>query len=295
MCSTASRRRRSASRVESQYDPTRIAKAIAVLKELLAEHGHQFATITPEVKTIPPASVAVIFKIKEGPTVKVGKIKFTGNRHLNSRTLRDAMRNLRPIGVPHSIFLENLFARTYDASKLEEDSERVRQAYRDRGYFEAIVGEPSTHIRNEGGLSLLTFRPKKGKRIDITMPIEEGERYRLGGITFTGNEHVTNVKALRAQFAMKDGDYFNYTAFAKGLENLRKAYGTLGYINFAAVPTPRFDEAKKHLYLDIDIDEGKHFYVSRIEFRAIPSPATSSSAASCCSKRARSTTAISGS
>lgn len=252
--------------VESQYDPTRIAKAIAVLKALLGEHGHQFPTITPEVKTIPPASVAVTFNIKEGPTVKVGNIRFTGNRNLNSRTLRYAMRNLRPIGVPHSIFLENLFARTYDASKLEEDSERVRQAYQNHGYFKAIVGEPSTHIRNEGGLSLLTFRPKKGKRIDITLPIEEGQRYRLGGITFTGNEHVKNVKALRAQFNIKDGDYFNYTAVAKGLENLRKAYGTLGYINYAAVPTPRFDEAKKLLYLDIDIDEGKPFYVSRIEF-----------------------------
>ena len=36
------------------------------------------------------------------------------------------MKNLRPIGIPHSIFLENLFARTFDASKLDEDTERVR-------------------------------------------------------------------------------------------------------------------------------------------------------------------------
>jgi outer membrane protein insertion porin family len=252
--------------VESQYDPTRIAKAIAVLKELLSEHGHQFPTITPEIKTIPPASVSVTFNIKEGPTVKVGNIRFTGNQHLSSRTLRYAMRNLRPIGIPHSIFLENLFARTYDASKLEEDSERVRVAYQNHGYFKTIVGEPSTHIRNEGGLSFFTFRPRKGKRIDITMPIEEGARYRLGGITFTGNNAVKNVRALRAQFAIKDGEYVNFTAISKGLENLRKAYGTLGYINFVANPQTRFDEAKKLIYLDIDIDEGKPFYVSRIEF-----------------------------
>ena len=51
---------------------------------MLAEHGHQFATIKTDVKTIPPASVQVNFNIKEGPTVKVGNIKFTGNQHLSS-------------------------------------------------------------------------------------------------------------------------------------------------------------------------------------------------------------------
>ena len=252
--------------VESQYDPTRIARAVTVLKELLGEHGHQFPTIKADVKTIPPASVAVNFIIKEGPTVKVGNIRFTGNRNINSRTLRASMKNLKPVGIPRSIFLENLFARTYDASKLEEDSERVRVAYQNHGYFKAVVEEPSTRIRNEGGLSLLTFRPKKGKRIDITLPIEEGDRYRLGGITFKGNSPRIPVRALRAQFAIKDGDYFNYTAVSKGLDNLRKAYGTLGYINFVGNPAPRFDEAKKLLYIDIDIDEGKPYYVSKIEF-----------------------------
>ena len=42
--------------VESQYDPARIARAEVVLKGLLAEHGHQFATVNYEIKTIPPAA-----------------------------------------------------------------------------------------------------------------------------------------------------------------------------------------------------------------------------------------------
>ncbi len=253
--------------VESPYDPTRLARAIDVIRALLAEHGHQFATVKPDVKTIPPSSVSITFNIKEGPTVKVGNITFTGNRSVPSRDLRAAMRNLRPIGVPHSIFLENIFARTYDASKLEEDTERVRRALQDRGYFRAGVADPITHIRNEGGLSFFTFRPRQGKRIDIRIPVEEGERYRLGHITFTGNTHVPNVKALRAQFPTKDGEYFNATAVGKGLENLRKAYGSLGYINFTAVPTPQPDDAKHVVNLDIEIDEGKAFTVSRIEFQ----------------------------
>jgi outer membrane protein insertion porin family len=252
--------------VESQYDATKIARAVVVLKDLLAEHGHQFATVTPEIKKIPPASVAITFKIKEGPTVKVGKIAFQGNNNLSNRTLRAAMKNLKPIGIPHSIILENLFPRTFDASKLDEDTERVRQAYRDRGYFKAQTSEPTTHVRDAGGLNPFTLRPSKGKRIDILMPVEEGARYKLAGINFTGNAHVPNVKALRAQFAQKDGEWFNATMFSKGLDQLRKSYGSLGYINMVANPVPVPDEAKKTITLNIDIEEGKPFYVSRIEF-----------------------------
>ncbi len=252
--------------VESQYDPTKVERAVVVLRELLAEHGHQFAVVKVDVKTIPPASVSINLNVKEGPTVKVGKIEFTGNENYPARDLRRSMKNLKPIGIPHSIFLENLFAKTYDASKLEEDSERVRQAYHDKGYYAANVGNPETHLRDESGLSLITFRPRKGKRIDITLPIDEGERYRLGSITFSGNKAVSNSKALRAQFPVKDGDWFNATAIGKGLENLHKAYGQLGYINFVGIPTPSVDEAKKTVNLNIDIDEGKQYYVSRIEF-----------------------------
>jgi outer membrane protein insertion porin family len=252
--------------VESQYDPTRIKRAEVVLRDLLSEHGHQFATIKTEVKVIPPASVGITFRIKEGPTVKVGKIAFDGNYNLSSRVLRNAMVNLKPIGIPHSIIFENLFARTFDASKLDEDTERVRQAYRDRGYFKAETSDAQTRVRDAGGINPFTLRPSTGKRIDILMPVEEGERYRLGGITFKGNKSVPNTKALRAQFAQKDGEYFNATMFSKGLKDLQKAYGSLGYINMVANPIPRIDEAKKLVYLDIDIDEGKPFYVSRIEF-----------------------------
>ncbi len=176
------------------------------------------------------------------------------------------MKNLKPIGIPYSLVFENLFSQTFDASKLEEDTERVRQAYRDKGYYNAALEEPKTQIRDQGGLNWFTFRPNKGKRIDILMPVEEGARYRLGSITFTGYKAVNNVRGLRATFAVKDGDWFNATMIGKGLENLKKAYGTLGYINFGAIPKPVFDDAKKTVSLNVDIDEGKQFFVSRIEF-----------------------------
>src|SRR5207248_4265591 len=252
--------------VESQYDPTKVKKAEVVLKELLSEHGRQFATIRSEIRQIPPASVAVNFVVKEGPKVKVGKIKFENIHKVRSRELRAAMKNLRPVGIPRSIFFENLFAKTYDATKLQEDAERVRYAYQTKGYYKAVVEDPKTQIRDTGGGFRIWPFGGSGKRVDLTIPVEEGDRYHLGSITFSGQKAITNVKALRAQFPIKDGDVFDVESIRKGLDNLRKAYGELGYINFTPVPDTKPDDAKKIITLNIDIDEGKPFYVRRIEF-----------------------------
>jgi outer membrane protein insertion porin family len=255
--------------VESQYDPTKVKRAEVVIKELLSEHGRQFSTIRTEVRPIPPAAVSITFVVKEGPKVKVGKIIFTGNQHVKSRILRSAMKNLKPIGLPHSIFLENLFARTYDATKLDEDTERVRQEFQNRGYFKVVVNEPKTNIHDTGhkGFHIPLLQSGPGKAVDITMPIEEGDKYRLGEITFKGNKAIQNTKALRALFPIKDGDVFDRSKIGKGLEALGKAYGQFGYINFTSVPDTRFDEDKKLIFIDIDVDEGKQFYVRRIEFQ----------------------------
>src|SRR5438105_1778814 len=176
--------------VESQYDPTKIKKAEVTLKQLLAEHGRQFATIRTEVRPIPPAAVGITFVVREGPKVKVGHIRFRGNKHINDRTLRAAMKNLRPIGIPHSIFLESLFAKTYDATKLEEDTERVRAEFQNRGYFKVVVQEPKTVIRDSGhkGFHIPLVMKGAGKAVDITIPIEEGEVY---------DQHLWEVSLLR--------------------------------------------------------------------------------------------------
>jgi len=252
---------------ESQFDPTHVKRAEVVLKEMLAAKGHQYATVTTEIRQIPPAAVSITFNVKEGPTVKVGTITFEGNKKVPSKYLKAAMKNLKPIGIPHSLILENLFARTYDATKLGEDAERVRFAFQDRGYFKAIVEDPKTKMRDVNGVAwYFPIKARHGKVVDITVPVEEGERYKLKEITFTGNKALTNTAALRRLFKTKDGDWFNRTEVSKGLDDLRKAYSTLGYINETNIPNTEIDEEHKTITLKIDVDEGKQFFVRRIEF-----------------------------
>jgi outer membrane protein assembly factor BamA len=66
--------------VENQYDPTKVKKAEVSIKELLAEHGRQFSTIRTESVRFRPPPSASRFVIKEGPKVKVGKIRFRGQQ-----------------------------------------------------------------------------------------------------------------------------------------------------------------------------------------------------------------------
>src|SRR5207244_8955310 len=87
--------------VESQFDPTRIKKAEVVLKDLLGEHGRQFAKVTPQYERIASSNaVILVFKIEEGPKVKVGQIKFKGNHAFSDRKLIRAMRHDRPYSIP---------------------------------------------------------------------------------------------------------------------------------------------------------------------------------------------------
>jgi outer membrane protein insertion porin family len=50
----------------------------------------------------------------------------------------------------------------------------------------------------------------------------------------------------------------------KGLENLKNAYGELGYINYTPVPIPSLDEENRLVSFNIEIDEGKQFHIAGI-------------------------------
>jgi len=257
--------------VESRYDPTKIARATSVLKDLLGERGRQYATVTPEVRQIPPSSIELVFTVVEGPKVKVGAIDITGNTVMSDRVAIRSMKNLRPIGIPKSIFLENIFSKTFDQNKLDEDKDRLRNAYQERGYFRATVGEHTLTMRDVGGkgFRIPVFKPNKpGKRADLKIPIEEGSKYEMGKISFSEVKLFRTPEAvLRPVFQMTEGAIFDVSKLRKGMENLKKLYGEFGYIDFVAEPAFDFPEgAPPRIDLNLTVDEGKQFFVRRINF-----------------------------
>jgi outer membrane protein insertion porin family len=260
--------------VESQFDPTRIKKADIVLKELLGEHGRQFAKITPEYERIASSNAVILtFRIDEGPKVKVGKILFTGNHAFSDRKLIRAMRNDRPYSIPLYFSQINVLSKTYDHEKLIEDLEvGIRGLYQDNGYFKVVVLDPVLQNvdtqNNRYGIPLAGKVP--GKAVNITIPLEEGDRYTMGTLKVVSSDPdktlSLKVDALKNAFPLKQGDVFSATKVRKAIEDYGKIYGQYGFIDFVPQPDTEIDEAAKRINMTMRFDEGKQYYVRRIEF-----------------------------
>ena len=118
------------------------------------------------------------------------------------------------------------------------------------------------------GMHIPLIHPNKpGTAADITINVEEGKLYHLNNITFTGVKFFRTPEALMTPlFQMSKGDVFSTAKLRKGLENMRKLYGDFGFIDFVAEPS--FDPMPDSGLMDmsLSVDEGKQFFVRRIDF-----------------------------
>jgi len=264
--------------VESQFDPTRIKKAEVVLRELLGEHGRQFAVVKPTYERIAATNaVKLIFNVEEGPKVKVGQIRFEGNHAFSSRKIMRAMRHSRPYAIPLKVFNIDVGSKTFDRRKLNEDLEvGVRSLYQDNGYFKVLVKDPilqTVDVHRTGvPVPMPLIGRKRGKVTNITIPIEEGDRYRMGKLFFRNADpekgEALSIKReyLQQVFPLKEGDIFATDKVRKALEDYRKVYGEFGYIDFTAVPLTDVDDQTKTINLTLEFDEQKPYTIRHIEF-----------------------------
>jgi len=147
--------------------------------------------------------------------------------------------------------------RTYEGTLDEVTSEvleRVKAGWQNRGYFKVDVN---------GETKALTSSPA-GARIELTIHVNEGRQYRLGKITFKNNIVFADSSVLRDLFPLLEGDLFDRDKIGHGLDALRRAYAEAGYINFTSIPDTKFDDENKLADLEINLDEGKQFFISAI-------------------------------
>src|SRR5882672_10057249 len=138
---------------------------------------------------------------------------------------------------------------------IDDGLERVRLGWQNHGYFK---------VQATGEARILSGSPVS-QLIALSVHVDEGSRYALGGITFKNNKAISNVDALRGLFPIADGEMFNREKIGTGLENLRKAYGELGYLNFTELPDTKVDDGNNLIAVVIDFDEGQQFIVGSVK------------------------------
>ena len=217
------------------FDATSAASA---LTEVLKSRGYANAEVRPFVE-----QDRIRFFVNEGMRVPLAELRFEGNKVFSS---------------PELLTMANLcLARAgegpsgYDSEKLEYCGRRVADQIRNAGYLEAK-------------LQSTTKRAAKGYA--VTFAIDEGILYRLGKIKIEGAEVFTEDE-IKAKFGLREGDIAKANSIYKWLfEDLKNAYGELGFIEYTTDVSPTFRREQGLVDLKIEIDEGKRFKLRSIHF-----------------------------
>jgi outer membrane protein insertion porin family len=256
---------------ESILDPVKLKTGERALKEMLAAKGHPNAAVTATVEAVSQTSSAITFVVNEGARVRVAEIRFEGSHVFKNGSLRDHMKFVKEAGLITRFREQDIL----DRQKLDYDLHLVDTYMKSKGYLQARHGEPRIEGlgKRRTGFPILPlpFISSVDDTLRITVPIIDGKLYRVGEVKIEGNS-IFSENVIKAFIGLQKGQVANGELLSKGLfENLKKAYGTQGFIQYTADINPTFKDNPQKADegiadFVITIDEGKQFTLRRLEF-----------------------------
>jgi outer membrane protein insertion porin family len=232
----------------------------AEIEQLYREKGYRFAEVTWALEPIEttPNEVRVVYDVDEGDRVRIEDIDFEGNTVYSDLRLRLKMRKTKESGLISRVLRKDIF----NPATLEEDLDAVRELYRNAGFKNVLLGDPEVEVR--------ALRPdaaesdEQKRRIFLTVPVEEGERWRFGEISIEGNKTYSDQALLRV-FRNKPGTWLRANLIDEGVESINELYNNTGYM-FARIEPEIVERDDQVADVLIKVDEGDQFTVGRIEF-----------------------------
>lgn len=195
------------------------------IMDLYKEQGNYLVEVFPEVtvygKDIDEftgleidESVVLIYKIMEGPRVRVKGMAFYGNHSFSNKELSAEIDT--NVSVP--------FFRRGELNEqvLASDVASLKRFYINRGFRDIRVSYADPLSPND-------------KEASVIFLIEEGPQYTIGGIstefTTAGNlQPVFTEEQIRGLIPMKQGSVFRQSDLNKAVAAINSAYGVLGRI-----------------------------------------------------------------
>lgn len=177
------------------------------------------------------------------PRAIIDAVRFEGATHLPDSVREQLIASLK----------QHEFDRDSDwIGELQEVG--IREAWLQQGYYRARVAAEAQRV---GGDST-------HERFSVTVHVDEGLQYRLGGTRFVG-ETAFPREELRKLIPLREGELFNVARIRESIEALRKMYASKGYIDFVAVPVTEVDDVGRRISLVMEVQEGPQFRVGRVE------------------------------
>jgi outer membrane protein insertion porin family len=222
-----------------------ILEARRNLEKYYQGYGYPDVTVTHRIQATSQEGLAdLIFVIDEGTKNEIRKIRFEGNNSLTDPELRKEMK-VKEKGWFSWLTKSGRF----ESDSLDEDLDAVLDYYRSKGYLRAS----SPGIRRE---------PVKDGRVDLIIPINEGEKYTVAGVGF-GKMTVFKPEELYPALTLNGNDAYNSKKMRADMTMIRSYYGSRGYADATVTPDIR-DAGPGRVEIIYRINEGSRFRVGKV-------------------------------
>jgi len=236
-----------------------IQKAKTVILDAYKEIGYPAAEVNMIVENLEKGGKSLTILIDEGTKVPIGKIEFMGNKKFSSKRLRWTMKKTKQNNIISSLSKHNL----YSPENFKEDTDKIKALYKKHGYKDIKIGEPKVEtydIVKKGG-------KKIKKRLKITIPIEEGEQYRIRNINIEGAT-ILSPEIIKKEIKFNYGEILNFQKLQEIIEGLQELYNRRGYITASIVPQFIDVEGEKNLQdIVLKVEEGEQYKLGKLEFK----------------------------
>ena len=219
------------------------------LTELLGEHKIE-GSVQYDLSEDPVTKkVSHLFSVK-GPGLRVCKITYAGARAVPEETL---------VTKSGGIF-DNDYSRAYTSGFVENN---LLPLYHERGYLRAAFSPAK----------VVPEASPECKGVTVSMTVDEGSIYVWNKAVWEGAEGLT-AQELDAALGMKNREVANVVKIAKGLGNVRKAYGRKGYIAARVRPETEFDDTERSVLYRFRVTEGAQYHMGDLVINGLDEVST---------------------
>jgi outer membrane protein insertion porin family len=222
--------------------PKDVARGRQKILELYEDKGYLRAEVEGRLfDAEEEGAVFLQFDIVEGDKVKIAEINILGSEQLDAGDVRGQMETKTKRWWRSGEFKSDVYA---------EDKEKILAFYRSKGYQQATIVRDSIYYDDSR------------RRLFIDIEVDEGRQYRVGDLTWEGNELFT-PEQIERHLKVDHGDVFRFSS--PELAYLAKsAYYERGYLDTEIIPreTIRGDS----IDVAFQVFEGEPWRIRRIEF-----------------------------